>query len=49
MKILGFGPGHALGSVAAAVFELPGEEMYSRKQVRHEPTMEWAQVLHLVQ
>jgi hypothetical protein len=42
MKIHGCGSGHALGFVAAAVFELPGEEMHSREKVRHEPTMEWA-------
>jgi hypothetical protein len=49
MKILGSGPGRALGFAAAAVFELAGEEMHSREKVRHEPTMEWAWVLHLVQ
>jgi hypothetical protein len=51
MKILGSGPGHARGfaAAAAAVFELPGEEMRSRAKVRREPTMEWARVLHLVQ
>jgi hypothetical protein len=51
MKILGSGPGRALGFVVAAAvgFELPGEEMHSTEKVRHEPTMEWAQVLHLVQ
>jgi hypothetical protein len=46
MKILGPGPGHALGFVAAAAavvgFELAGEEMHSREKVRHKPTMEWA-------
>jgi hypothetical protein len=45
----GAGPDHVPGYVAAAVFVSPDEEMHSREKVRRVPTMEWAQVLHLVQ